>query len=464
VSQGITLGSGGLLDVENSSLWVDQTPASETATIDGTLLFQNGGQMLFSSGTSKFANRVMVGRMASGQMMVAAGTVLASEIDVGYSSQGTLTVSGTATVRCYSVSSGPFPSGTGTVWVTGGQLIVTNRLPIGLSSVMYVGYWGAGQMTVSNGMVLANRAYVGYSSGACGTLTVAGGSMTISTTLSVGSWSTGTGAVWVTGGQLMITNGSTAVGDSGSGRMTVTGGSVQALSMMVGQTGNSQGSLVISGGTATVSSSLVVGDCATNANGQVTIVSGGSLYVTNASHTAILDVHNGTLLVDNGGLLVADTIVGTNGCGRIIHTNGGTIIATTLVLDPALSAVGDSIPNGWKQQYGFDPFDPSVANEDTDGDGMSNLQESLAGTDPTNSTVYFHITSVMRTGNDLAITWTMGAGKTNALQVTAGSNFGTNNYTDIFIVTNAVGTTTNYLDVGGVTNTPSRYYRVRLVP
>jgi hypothetical protein len=31
-------------------------------------------------------------------------------------------------------------------------------------------------------------------------------------------------------------------------------------------------------------------------------------------------------------------------------------------------------------------------------------------------------------------------------------------------VTNVVGTTTNYLGTGGVTNFPSRYYRVRLVP
>ena len=40
----------------------------------------------------------------------------------------------------------------------------------------------------------------------------------------------------------------------------------------------------------------------------------------------------------------------------------------------------------------------------------------------------------------------------------------TNNSIAIFTVTNTVGTTTNYLDVGGATNKPARYYRVRLVP
>jgi hypothetical protein len=40
----------------------------------------------------------------------------------------------------------------------------------------------------------------------------------------------------------------------------------------------------------------------------------------------------------------------------------------------------------------------------------------------------------------------------------------TNNSTDIFTVTNTVGTTTNDLDTGAATNVPACYYRVRLVP
>jgi hypothetical protein len=268
----------------------------------------------------------------------------------------------------------------------------------------------------------------------------------------------------VTGGQLVVTNGNTIIGSFGPGQLTVTAGNLQAFSTIVGQFAGSQGSLIISGGTATVWSSLVIGNCGTTATGQVTVVSGGSLFVTNATHTAFLDVRNGTLVVGSGGLLVADRIVATNGCGRILRSNGGTISATALTLDPSLSAVGDNIPNGWKQQYGLDPLDPNVANQDPDGDGMSNLQEFLSGTDPTNSASYFHITSIVSSGNDLAVTWMMGSGKTNALQAMGGSYYDTNNYADIFIVTNTVGPTTNYLDLGAATNAPTRYYRVRLVP
>jgi alpha-tubulin suppressor-like RCC1 family protein/fibronectin type 3 domain-containing protein len=467
--QPFAVGSGGLLDVENSTLQADaalrEGGITSASTIDGQLLFQNGGLLSFNIRGLQAGGpgQVVVGNVATGRMMVAAGTVNAGTIDVGNvaGSLGTLTISGVATVRCSSLIIGPLVNATGIVWMTGGQLTTTNG---GKPNIVAVGNGGTGQLTVSNGMLLSGQVVVGVGSGSRGTLTVAGGSVTLSSSLNIGSISTGAGAVWVTGGRLAVTNGPTFIGSGGSGQLTLTAGSLQALSTFVGQSAGSQGSLIISGGTATVWSSLVVGDCATTASGQVTVVSGGSLYVTNASHTAFLDVRHGTLVVGNGGVLVVDRIIGTNACGRILRSNGGTIIATALTLNPSLSAVGDSISNAWKQQYGLDPFDPNVANQDPDGDGKNNLQESLAGTDPTNSTDYFHITSVVRSGNDLAVTWTTANGKTNALQAMAGSFYDTNTYADIFIVTNTVGPTTNYLDLGAATNAPARYYRVRLVP
>ncbi len=136
------------------------------------------------------------------------------------------------------------------------------------------------------------------------------------------------------------------------------------------------------------------------------------------------------------------------------------------LLDPTKDQDGDGMPNGFEQAYGLNPFNAADANADPDGDGMSNLQEYLAGTDPTNGASAFRITSFTGQGNDVLITWVMGSGKTNALQATAGSIDGSysNNFIDLFVVTNTVGSVTNYLDTGAATNAPSRYYRVRLVP
>jgi len=61
-------------------------------------------------------------------------------------------------------------------------------------------------------------------------------------------------------------------------------------------------------------------------------------------------------------------------------------------------------------------------------------------------------------GDDIRLTWQTGLGKTDALQA-AGDDFA-----DIYTVTNTVGPITNYLDVGGATNAPERFYRVHLVP
>jgi uncharacterized repeat protein (TIGR03803 family) len=104
---------------------------------------------------------------------------------------------------------------------------------------------------------------------------------------------------------------------------------------------------------------------------------------------------------------------------------------------------------------------------DFDGDGQSNSNEWLAGSDPNDANSAFRITAITRQGNNLGLTWMTGIGRTNALQAATAAGDGgyyTNGFTDIFTVTNTVGTTTNYLDVGAATNIPSRFYRVRLVP
>jgi hypothetical protein len=68
--------------------------------------------------------------------------------------------------------------------------------------------------------------------------------------------------------------------------------------------------------------------------------------------------------------------------------------------------------------------------------------------------------------NNVRVSWMTGIGRTNGLQATDGDTDGSysNNFADIFTVTGATDTVTNYLDRGAATNSPSRYYRERLVP
>jgi hypothetical protein len=87
------------------------------------------------------------------------------------------------------------------------------------------------------------------------------------------------------------------------------------------------------------------------------------------------------------------------------------------------------------------------------------------------STTVLQITSIARQGNDINLTWMTGTagGQTNAVQATSGDangNYVTNNFADIatFMIPGSGIVITNYVDVGGATNKPNRYYRVRLLP
>ncbi len=42
----------------------------------------------------------------------------------------------------------------------------------------------------------------------------------------------------------------------------------------------------------------------------------------------------------------------------------------------------DGMPDWWEEKYGFDPYDPTDAEKDEDGDGYTNIEEYKNGTDP----------------------------------------------------------------------------------
>ncbi len=387
-----------------------QGPQNLLVVTNGGAVFDNNGFVgAFSSGSNNTAIVTGPGSVWSNRANLSVGSGFGTRSNQLFISNGGAVFNNVGTINDVGGGSNQVVtvSGTGSVWSN--------------SSDLYVGGGGPGNtLTVTNrGAVFNANGFVGFSNSSS------------NNTVFVDFFS-----VWNNSGNLYVGY------DGSSNRLVIAPG------------------LTAPGGTV-IAGNAYVGFNADSANNSIEV--DGDLFVTNATHTAVLDIRCGQVVV-NGGELRADILIITNACGHLIN-NGGFVTYRQLILDPNLDADGDGLPNGWEQSHGLDPLSTNGvdgANGDPDGDGFSNLQEYLAGTDPTNPASAFRITSVVSTGNNVLITWMTGIGETNALQYSPGYN--TNAFADLFIVTNTLGGTTNYTDIGGGTNTPSRFYRVRLVP
>jgi parallel beta-helix repeat protein len=67
------------------------------------------------------------------------------------------------------------------------------------------------------------------------------------------------------------------------------------------------------------------------------------------------------------------------------------------LLLPTADSNGDSIPDGWAWQYGFDPTAPNIATNDPDGDARTTIEEWIADTNPVDPQSVFRIASITAT-------------------------------------------------------------------
>ncbi len=145
-----------------------------------------------------------------------------------------------------------------------------------------------------------------------------------------------------------------------------------------------------------------------------------------------------------------------------VNTNNNTCsFAVNLWID----SDGDGIPDNWMMQYFGHPTgqagDLSLAQDDADGDGMSNLAEYLAGTNPRDAHSYLRITGISVGGtNGVQITWGSASNILYSLQraVALSGGLGFTNIAEHILSTPPENV---YLDVTA-TNSPSLFYRVRV--
>ncbi len=380
----VTISTGGALTITNSTLRV--------LGVSGGQFTVDGGSVLLNTGIIATTNiTAVIGHTVSGsQMTVANGTWLGTAVTVGNAtgSGGTLTLAGGLNRFDGAFTVASSLASTGTVWLTGGQLIVTN-------SSTTIGGTGAGQMTVSNGTMLTDTVKVGNFAGSQGSLTIAGGSVTNYGTLTVGELGAGnvkvtggqltatntvlignfagsqgtltvaggtadfsgtmfvgynansTGTVWVTGGQLVTTNGftGTRIGEFGVGQMTVSNGTFVSSGMQVGANSGGRGTLTVAGGTVSVTSLLNIGQ--QGGTGTVWVTGGQFVHTNGQLNIGISGSSTGSvgvLTVSNGTVLLREVNVGSSGVGSrgTLTVAGGTV---TVVAGSSLR-VGTSTTTG----------------------------------------------------------------------------------------------------------------------
>ena len=487
ISTSLTVGSNSIpgagVSINGGALYITNATHSATTIMNGGSLLLGPGQFatdnfILTNGGSGFASSdVHFGTTAGATNTVAlsrGGRLTLTNATLGLGNNGTTNGAGTgiasitdATVNVTALDLGSIAGGLGiltlqsnallniesNLTVVSGSLVATSSITFNGGSctasngLLRIGSHGNGLLTISSGTHTFRQIQLGATNGlGSGGFRFLGGHVTL---LGNGTGpGQGLDSNWILweGGDLDGSGTCLTIANGYDSNVTIPAYAFNARgqlgAMYVGYSAGNTGTFTqaASSSVVTISDRMILGngDCVHGAQGNV-ILSGGSLYVTNATHTAILEVRNGTFTLAPGAKLVVDNLIVNSACGHFMKQSGGILITNQA---PQLS--------------------PDF---DADGDGQSNAAEALAGTDPLNPSSTFQMTGVVKTnGNSIRMDWTTVGGHSYVVQTNG--NLGSGDYHDLSLPIFVPGTsegTTNYIHTNGVTP-GTRFYRVRLGP
>jgi hypothetical protein len=505
-SVGNFIAAGGLSTMSGLTIG-ESTGATGAVLVTGTAVVQNSGDIteqgsITVAGGQFFATN---GNSYLSHASVSNGAFLARDVFLGNGSgkSGVFNVNAGAVVALPGSFNGFVVggnSGTGVVSQAGGQILLTNT---------YLNIGGlfspaVGTMTVSNGTTIAGKLFVGGQGGGTGTMKLEGGTV-IASNLQVNSTSqlvfdqgllqalsagvsnaavfqVGDGAHSATyqllggtnafaAGLRIATNAMLAGSGTVAGNVTNFGalspgafpGQIGILGRLVlsnssdlrielgGYTPGTQFDFLSATGGITLGGKLSV----SLSNNFQSIMTNGASFTIVSNSTALAGAFTN---VASGGVLTT-----TEGYARftVLYAGSTTVRLTNLVI---VDSDGDGMPDWWEDLYGLNKNSSADASLDLDGDGASNLNEFLAGTQPNNSNSVFKIVSIKPETNNVRVTWTTVGGKSYVVQTNASLPGTFADSSPVIPVPGTGESTTNFLHAGSLTNSPRRYYRVRLGP
>ena len=338
--------------VKNATSVVDQAGAQANALYLADGVTTTGELQIVSGGELQVGNLIYVGYSGDGTITMTGGSLLVTNnINFGYFGGGSganIIMSG-GYINCDQISASW--NSPGKMVQSGGTNVIRTQLQMG---------WNPGVLAeyeLSGGLLKAGEVRIGAYLNSVGEFTISGGVLDLTGhDFNIGHWSTSTGTCTIAGGS--VTSANCRVGYSGTGFLTQTGGTNSVdTELMIGGYGTSTGTYSLCGGVLELAGSKMYVSKSIYEQ-----ASSGTFLMGNANGTGILRQKGAT----STGITVCDTTnaVGLiHGWGKVELTgqlnNNGRIIADGYGADRDLCFTNmsratisfeNSDTNGWYAQ------------------------------------------------------------------------------------------------------------------